>query len=183
MIKNGIEDYKRHQADAEVNARTVVRSKTRQEMQPLLNQWTAEHAARGSQPGAGQGQNRTLHSKSHMLRSITDKPAWKDIRVGDFLLVKEGDEIPADLLILASSEEGGKCFTETANLDGETNLKRKQALRATSEAIGQRETPKDDPIHPWIKLARATALRGEVQYELPNDRLYTFVGTMKLHAT
>ena len=37
-------------------------------------------------------------------------------------------EIPADVIPLMSSE-GGRCFIETANIDGETNLKLKQVGR------------------------------------------------------
>jgi len=114
-----------------------------------------------------------------MLRRITSKLAWHELQVGDIVLVREQDEIPADMVILASAEEGGRAFVETSNLDGETNLKRKQALRATSEVCGQKEG--DSPMtDSWIHLARAARLEGEIEYEQPNDRLYTFVGTMRM---
>ena len=41
--------------------------------------------------------------------------------------IKQNDAIPADILILATSEPNGICFIETKNLDGETNLKQKGA--------------------------------------------------------
>lgn len=37
--------------------------------------------------------------------------------------VADGEEIPADLLLLAAEDQEGKCVVTTANLDGETNLK------------------------------------------------------------
>ena len=35
--------------------------------------------------------------------------------------------LPSDILILNSSDKKGVCFIETKNLDGETNLKNKNA--------------------------------------------------------
>jgi magnesium-transporting ATPase (P-type) len=41
--------------------------------------------------------------------------------------IKEGEEIPADMVLLSSPDEEDLCYVETANLDGETNLKIKYA--------------------------------------------------------
>lgn len=54
---------------------------------------------------------------------------WKDVKVGDFVRLYNGDQIPADIVILSSSDPDGACNIETKNLDGETNLKVRQALQ------------------------------------------------------
>lgn len=54
---------------------------------------------------------------------------WKNVRVGDFVRIRNNDEIPADIVILATSDSDGACYVETKNLDGETNLKVRQALK------------------------------------------------------
>lgn len=57
------------------------------------------------------------------------KDAWKNLRVGDFVRIYGDDEFPADIIILSTSDPDGACYVETKNLDGETNLKVRQALR------------------------------------------------------
>ena len=47
----------------------------------------------------------------------------KHIAVGDIVCVRAGGEFPCDLVLLTSSEREGQCHIQTANLDGETNLK------------------------------------------------------------
>lgn len=57
------------------------------------------------------------------------KDAWKSLQVGDFVRIYGDDELPADIIILSTSDPDGACYVETKNLDGETNLKVRQALR------------------------------------------------------
>ena len=38
---------------------------------------------------------------------------------GDLVIVKKDEQFPADLLLLASSQESGLSFVDTMNLDGE----------------------------------------------------------------
>ncbi|KAF6731409.1 putative phospholipid-transporting ATPase VB [Oryzias melastigma] len=53
---------------------------------------------------------------------------WKDVRVGDFVKVVSNETVPADLLLLHTSDPNNVCHIETANLDGETNLKQRKAI-------------------------------------------------------
>lgn len=56
---------------------------------------------------------------------------WDEVEVGDIVRVRRDEPLPADLLLLNSSSDEGVCFVETANLDGETNLKAKKGPDGT----------------------------------------------------
>jgi phospholipid-translocating ATPase len=64
-------------------------------------------------------------SRPHWNRST-----WEDLRVGDFVKIVDHESIPADILICATSEDENVAFVETKNLDGETNLKSRNAVPA-----------------------------------------------------
>jgi phospholipid-transporting ATPase len=49
---------------------------------------------------------------------------------GHIIKINKNESIPADLLLLNTSEPKGVCFIETKNLDGETNLKNKQTNKS-----------------------------------------------------
>ncbi|KAI1317165.1 hypothetical protein EDD11_008956 [Mortierella claussenii] len=107
--------------------------------------------------------------KSKVLQGNTFVPKpWHSIRVGDIVRVEGGEPFPADLVLLSSSEPEGMCYIETSNLDGETNLKIKQALPETATMI----TPLD-----------VSQLGGLIRSEQPNNSLYTFEGTLLMNGT
>jgi phospholipid-translocating ATPase len=58
------------------------------------------------------------------------KTSWEDVRVGDFLRILDNEALPADVLICATSEDENVAYVETKNLDGETNLKSRNAVPA-----------------------------------------------------
>lgn len=105
---------------------------------------------------------RSYHPRSKTL--AFEKKSWKEVKVGDILRVQNNEEIPADLLILSSSDDDNCCFVETKNLDGETNLKVKQALKFSTDAH---------------KLKRADDFMDvdfEVESEGPHPNLYSYQG-------
>jgi P-type E1-E2 ATPase len=51
--------------------------------------------------------------------------------IGDICRVKEKDLFPADLILLVSEHPEGNAFIETASLDGEKNLKPRNAYPET----------------------------------------------------
>ena len=59
------------------------------------------------------------------------KTTWDGVRVSDVVRVHKNEPIPADLVLLDCESAEGICFVETANLDGETNLKLKKGLEET----------------------------------------------------
>ena len=42
----------------------------------------------------------------------------KDLRLGDIVRIEGGDRVPADMIILYTSDEQGTCFIKTDQLDG-----------------------------------------------------------------
>lgn len=58
---------------------------------------------------------------------------WSQVQVGDVCFVETEEMFPADLILLASASEGSVAYIETASLDGEKNLKPRNAYPATSQ--------------------------------------------------
>ncbi|XP_069483144.1 phospholipid-transporting ATPase IC [Ambystoma mexicanum] len=101
------------------------------------------------------------------------KAKWKDIRVGEIIRLKKNDFVPADLLLLASSEPNSLCYVETAELDGETNLKFKMSLEVTDRLL------KDEEEDGLLKEEKNMAdFDGMVECEEPNNRLDRFIGNL-----
>jgi hypothetical protein len=57
------------------------------------------------------------------------KIKWMNVKIGHYLIIRSDESIPADMVIISTSEPEDVCFVETKNLDGETNLKVKRGMR------------------------------------------------------
>ncbi|XP_067589044.1 phospholipid-transporting ATPase VB [Pseudorca crassidens] len=95
MVKDGIEDFKRHRLDREINCSNI-----------------------------------QIYERKE--QSYTQK-CWKDVQVGDFIQMQCNEIIPADILLLFSSDPSGICHLETSNLDGETNLKQRRVVKGFTQ--------------------------------------------------
>ena len=105
----------------------------------------------------------------------------KRLKVGDIVAVKNKETFPCDLLILATSSLAGKlsssnifkidlifagkCYVMTANLDGETNLKPKLAVRETRKLIN---------------VGLLKNLTGQIECQNPTPDLFSFSGLIQL---
>ena len=49
--------------------------------------------------------------------------ASSDLKVGDIIYVEKGHRVPADMVLLRTTEQSGACFIRTDQLDGETDWK------------------------------------------------------------
>lgn len=63
------------------------------------------------------------------------KVLWKEVRVGDIIHLSNNETVPADILLLRSSDPSGICYIDTGHLDGETNLKQRQVVRGFLEKV------------------------------------------------
>ncbi|KAI4899202.1 hypothetical protein NFI96_023595 [Prochilodus magdalenae] len=107
--------------------------------------------------------NRPCLIYSRSQQSFVER-RWKDVRVGDFVRVLSNEIIPADILLLHTSDPNGVCHMETANLDGETNLKQRKVVPGFSSG--------NSPFEP-LNFDSA------VVCEKPNDDLNQFNGFLE----
>ncbi|KAL5034488.1 phospholipid transporting ATPase [Batrachochytrium dendrobatidis] len=88
---------------------------------------------------------------------------WGQLRVGDIIMLSENESIPADIVILSSSDATGIAYVETKNLDGETNLKTVEAIKETTH------------LHTAEDFLNTSLV---IESELPTLNLYYYSGTM-----
>uniref|UniRef100_A0A4W6FKM9 Phospholipid-transporting ATPase n=1 Tax=Lates calcarifer TaxID=8187 RepID=A0A4W6FKM9_LATCA len=132
-----------------------------QHLHPTVKQISCKH----SKCNRHRSDNQVNNRKAQVLidRKLRSEK-WMDVQVGDIIKLENNQFVTADLLLLSSSEPLNLVYIETAELDGETNLKVRQALPVTGD-LG------DD-------IEKLADFNGEVRCEPPNNRLDRFTGTL-----
>ncbi|KJZ73991.1 hypothetical protein HIM_06659 [Hirsutella minnesotensis 3608] len=87
---------------------------------------------------------------------------WQHVRVGDVVRLQRDEAVPADMVLLHATGPNGVAYIETMALDGETNLKSKQACPLLAERCASMAS---------LKSAQATVVS-----EDPNLDLYSYDG-------
>ena len=94
------------------------------------------------------------------------------VKAGDIVKLTGLTPVPVDLVLLMTSmyADGNQCYIETSNIDGETNLKLKEAPPAMRQlALKSNGQP------------MATMFTGRLEVEPPNKNIHNFVGAMHLN--
>ncbi|PNY28583.1 Phospholipid-transporting ATPase [Tolypocladium capitatum] len=165
MAKEGYDDYRRYQLDKSENRstawvlsrgvrRTLKSASRRNPMKKgtgVADDAVARHDPQGRGAAAGLGE-----------AADWVPVLWQHVRVGDVVRLRRDEAVPADLALLHATGPNGIAYIETMALDGETNLKSKQACTLLAERCGTME---------GIRSTRATVVS-----EDPNLDLYSYDG-------
>lgn len=91
-----------------------------------------------------------------------------EIRPGDIVRVRSNVELPADMLIIATSESGNHCFVNEVNLNGETAVKQRRAI----------------PYFTGLSIpSEVSSIEGRIQIPMPCKDLTSLNGTLTVRNT
>ncbi|OAA77365.1 ATPase, P-type, phospholipid-translocating, flippase [Akanthomyces lecanii RCEF 1005] len=90
---------------------------------------------------------------------------WRNLKVGDVVRLNRDDPVPADIVLIWTSDENDVAYIDTMALDGETNLKNKQL----SSALGGCGT-----------IEGIAKCKANFFVEDPNPQLFSFDGSVSV---
>lgn len=118
MGKEAYDDYQRYLRDREANSTKYLLVLP----SPPPNPFPADSPDPGAypvSPASGRPMTRATPSSA--------------LRVGDLVLLEKNQRVPADMVLLVTSDEEGTCFIRTDQLDGETDWKLRVAVSGTQK--------------------------------------------------
>lgn len=128
IVKEGYDDYRRSRLDRIENANftTTLGRKDhytgKVKPQTWIQKWNPFHVHNPALPP-------TLPDDAH--NGVKWVPCrWSNVKVGDLVRLNRDDPVPADMVLLWTSDENDLAYIDTMALDGETNLKSKQLSSA-----------------------------------------------------
>ena len=114
LLKDGYEDFFRYKND----------NKTNQQLTEIFNHGNGSN---------GQGNGSNGHGNGSQEGGMFEDIQWQYLKPGDLILIKNGEVVPADCLVISTTEDKHSCYLKTSNLDGESNLKMRQAINVLDE--------------------------------------------------
>lgn len=176
--KSNKADLVRQEKEEEINALRRV-STVHSEYSYASNRASMNRPSSSRPRKSGQSRvSRNVHSKplsdsivnphlfgDNSTNTVFKNRRWKDVAIGDFIRIRANEEVPADVIIMSSSDIEGNCYIETKNLDGETNLKVKNSLKCGGSSNIKHSQDLGNTKF-WIEC------------DAPNSHLYTFRGTI-----
>lgn len=139
MGKEAYDDYKRHLRDVEANSAKYL----------ILEPSSLSNSFNGTKPAHDPHEQQfppthwSANDPSALLPTNALPPTRaipsSKIRVGDLLVLEKNQRIPADVVLLRTSDASGTCFIRTDQLDGETDWKLKVAVPSTQKLPSERD--------------------------------------------
>ena len=114
--------------------------------------------------------------KNKKLRNIE----WSKVKIGNLVKVKKEENIPADMLVIYSSNKEENFYLQTSKIDGETSLKERDALDYTQKLFLKKNFKKN--YENLKKLFQNFDEQGNpnciLEVEQPNKNIYEINGSI-----
>ena len=165
MGKEAYDDYKRNLRDREANsARYLV----------LASSSSLSHS----------DDDELSHSLLEGNLPPTRSVPSSSIRVGDLVVLEKNQRLPADLILLRTSDSSGTCFIRTDQLDGETDWKLRVAVPATQKLPSEQELLNLDAEIYGASFKSDSPDRSHIPAfaaDAPSKDIHTFIGTFTIN--
>ncbi|XP_053992923.1 guanylate cyclase alpha-like isoform X2 [Hylaeus volcanicus] len=111
--------------------------------------------------------NRLVHLIMNTETCTTKRLQSYRLCVGNIIFLHDGEEVPADIILLSTSDIESIAYVDTSFVDGKTDLTIKSAVKETRGAV---------------TLHAVGAIRGRIMCEEPTVNLDEFAGNLRLEA-